>query len=154
MAALEKKTSGLTGRELFYDLAEKALNAGEIDKAESYSKQLLQMAPQYPKDWNYGNAIFYGNFVLGRISVQRGNLAKASQYLLAAGATPGSPQLDNFGPNMTLAKELLEKDQSGVVLQYLALCKKLWRMDGGKLDDWSATLRGGGIPDFSHHLTY
>jgi len=68
LAALEEATSGLSGKALFYklpDLAKRALNAGETDKARTYAKQLLQTAPQYPKDWNYGNAIYYGNFVLG-----------------------------------------------------------------------------------------
>ena len=85
LAALEKKTAGLDGKALFYklpDLAKLAFSAGDIDKAEAYSEQLLQIAPQYPKDWNYGNAIYYGNFVLGRIAVQRGNLVQAGQYLL------------------------------------------------------------------------
>ncbi len=40
---------------------------------------------------------------------------------------------------MTLAKELVERGQSAVVLQYLALCKNFWKMDRGKLDEWSAT---------------
>jgi hypothetical protein len=157
LAALEKQASGLSGTDLFYelaDLAKKALSADEIDKAEVYSKQLLQMAPRYPEDWNYGNAIFDGNFVLGRIAVQRGNLKQAGQYLLAAGATPGSPQLDSFGPNMTLAKELLEKGQSDVVLQYFALCKNFWEDGRQQLDEWSAAVRGGKIPDFSHNLNY
>ena len=157
LAALEQETSGSSGMELFDrlpDLAKRAFNAGEIAKAEAYSQQLLQMAPQYPKSWNYGNAIFYGNFVLGRVAAQRGNVVQAGQYLLAAGATPGSPQLDSFGPNMTLAKELLEKGQSDVVLQYLALCKNFWKMDRGKLDEWSATVRGGGVPDFTSNLGY
>ena len=35
----------------------------------------------------------------------------AAEYLLKAGATSGSPQLDSFGPNMSLAKDLLGKDQ-------------------------------------------
>jgi hypothetical protein len=157
LAALEEKTSSLKGRELFYDLsdlAKRALNAGEPDKAEAYSKQLLQMAPHYPKDWNFGNAVFYGNFVLGRISVQRGDLERAGRYLLAAGATRGSPQLDSFGPNMTLAKQLLEKNQSEVVLQYLALCKHFWKMDEGKLDKWSDIVRRHGVPDFGANLDY
>ena len=51
---------------------------------------------------------------------------------MAAGATPGSPQLDSFGPNMTLAKELLEKGQPDVVLHYFALCKNFWE-DGRPL---------------------
>jgi hypothetical protein len=150
LAALEEKTAGLNGKELFYqlsELAQRAVSAGEDDKAEAYAKQLLQMAPDYPKNWNYGNAIFYGNFVLGRVAVQR-DVTQANEYLLAAGATPGSPQLNTFGPNMALAKELLEKGQSEVVLQYLALCKKFWKMDRGQLDEWSATIRSGGIPDF------
>jgi hypothetical protein len=157
LAALEKKASGLKGRDLFYelaDLAKKAFDAGEIEKAGVYSKQLLHMAHEYPKDWNYGNAIFHGNFVLGRIAIQRGSVKQAGQYLLAAGATPGSPQLDSFGPNMTLAKELLEKGQSGVVLQYFALCKNFWEDGRRQLDEWSVTVRGGGIPDFGPNLSY
>jgi len=157
LAALEKKTSGLSGKDLFYqlaDLAKKAFNAGETDKAGVYSKQLLQMARQYPRDWNHGNAIFYGNFVLGRIAIQRGSVKQAGQYLLAAGATAGSPQLDSFGPNMTLAKELLEKGRSEVVLQYFALCRKFWEDGRLKLDEWSSAVRGGEVPDFGPNLEY
>ena len=155
LAALEKKTAGLDGKALFYkfpDLAKLAFSAGDIDKAEAYSEQLLQIAPQYPKDWNYGNAIYYGNFVLGRIAVQRGNLVQAGQYLLAAGGSPGSPQLNSFGPNEALAKELLDKGQPDVVLQYFTLCKSFWKMDYGKLDQWSAVIRAGGIPDLTNDL--
>jgi tetratricopeptide (TPR) repeat protein len=157
LAALEKVTSGTSGIELFDrlpDLAKRAFDAGEIEKAKAYSTQLLQMAPEYPKSWNYGNAIFYSNFVLGEVSLQQGNVAQASQYLLASGATPGSPTLVSFGPNMTLAKELLEKGQSDVVLQYLALCKNFWKADHGKLDEWSDTVRSGGTPDFTSNLSY
>ena len=157
LAALEKATSGSSEEELFYelpDLAKRAFNAGEVDKARAYSKRLLEMASQYPKNWNDGNAVYYGNFVLGRIAVQEGNLAQSGKYLVAAGATSGSPQLDTFGPNMTLAKELLEKGQSDIVLQFLTLCKNFWKMDDGKLDEWSATVRSGGMPDFSSHLNY
>jgi hypothetical protein len=130
LAALEEKASGLQGEMLFYelgDLAKRAFNAEEIEKARGYSQQLLEMAAQYPKDWNYGNAIYYGNFVLGRIALKEGNLLGAGQYLLAAGATPGSPQLNSFGPNVTLAKELLEKGQVDVVLQYFLSAKNSGR---------------------------
>jgi hypothetical protein len=157
LAALENQTSGATGIELFDhlpQLAKRAMKAGETDKAEAYAKQSLQMAPQYPKSWNYGNAIFYGNVVLGHVALQRGNLEQAGQYLLAAAGTPGSPQLDSFGPNMVLAKELLEKGQSDVVLQYFALCRNFWKMDFGKLDEWSATVREGKVPRFSANLVY
>jgi hypothetical protein len=157
LAALESRTANSSGRELFYHLAElakRAIDADEITKAENYARKLLEVAPAYPKDWNYGNAVFYGNFVLGRLSMRRGNLPQAGGYLLAAGATPGSPQLDSFGPNMTLAKELLDKQQSEVVVQYFELCKRFWKMDEGRLDQWIATVHRGGMPDFAANLDY
>ncbi|HVN17324.1 MAG TPA: hypothetical protein VMU05_01080, partial [Dongiaceae bacterium] len=104
--------------------------------------------------WNYGNAIFYGNVVLGHVALQRGDLEQAGHYLLAAADTPGSPQLDSFGPNMVLAKELLDNGQSDVVLQYFALCKNFWKRDRGRLDEWSATVREGKVPDFRANLDY
>jgi len=58
----------LTGEDLrFYtltDTAKQAFNLGHFDEARAYATQILRQAPQYPKDWNYGNAIYYGNFVL------------------------------------------------------------------------------------------
>ena len=53
---------------------------------------------------------------------------------------------------MTLAKELLEKGQSEVVLQYFTLGKSFWKVDYGKLDQWSAVIRAGGIPDLTDDL--
>jgi len=157
LAALEKKAADFKGEDLFDELphlAKRAFAAGEIDKSESYAQQLLKMAPDYPKSWNYGNAIFHGNAVLGRVALKRGDVKQADQYLLAAGATPGSPQLDSFGPNMTLAKELLEKNQTDVVLQFFQLCAKFWELNRGKLDQWSAEVRQGKIPFFGSNLSY
>jgi len=128
-SALQEATAGAKGQALFEvlpDLAKRAFSAGKVDQAKNYAKQLLEMAPRYPHNWSYGNAMFYGNLVLGRIAVQERDFTQAGQYLLASAATPGSPSLNTFGPNMTLAKELLEKGQSGeVVIQYFTLCKVL-----------------------------
>ena len=33
-------------------------------------------------NWNYGNAVYYGNFVLGRIALRQDNVQLAGQYLL------------------------------------------------------------------------
>lgn len=137
------------------DLAKAAFDASEPDKAEHYARELLAAAPEYPKDWNYGNAVFYGNMVLGRVALSRDkNVALAKSSLLASAQTPGSPQLNSFGPNMSLAKDLLALGERDVVLDYFTLCRKFWKFSPGKLDEWTATVKGGGTPDFGANLVY
>ena len=78
------------------------------------------------KDWNYGNVIHDANLILGRVALKKGNIEKAKYYLLEAGKTPGSPQLNSFGPSFILARELLEKGGKSTVLEYLDLVSKFW----------------------------
>ena len=154
---MEQAASHLAGQPRFYvlaALAKYAFDLGKPDKARQYARELLQMASQYPDDWNYGNAIYYGYFVLGRLALDEGNLALAGQYLMNAASTPGSPQLNSFGPNMTLAKELLEKGQFAVVGQFLTQCKTFWKMDHGNLDAWIGQVQHGGVPAFGANLNY
>lgn len=157
LARLEQKAPQ-NGRARFYalaDLAKAAFDAGEPNKAEDYARELLSVAPEYEKDWNYGNAVFFGNMIVGRVALQRDNniyLAKSS--LLASGQTPGSPQLNSFGPNMSLAKDLLTAGERDSVLQFFDLIAKFWKMPFAKLEIWTATVRGGGIPDFGANLNY
>jgi hypothetical protein len=153
-ARLEATVSQLSGLDRFYrlvDLAKAAFDAGDA-KATVYANELLNVAPQYSTDWNYGNAIYFGNWVLGRVALQQGNTAAAGQYLLSAGATPGSPQLNSFGPNMILAQELLQKGQTAEVLQFFNLCANFWKMEGGKLAEWAAVVKAGKMPEFGINL--
>jgi TonB family protein len=157
LADLEQQDSGDAGEQRFYELAplaKAAVEAGAMDKAKAYATELLQMAAQYPADWNYGNAIHDGNMVLGRVALRQGTVALARQYLLQAGKTKGSPQLNSFGPNMRLAGELIDANERDAVLQYFDLCRSFWKMGGRKLDDWTAVVRGGGKPDFGANLAY
>ena len=136
------------------DLAKQAFEAGDMDKASEYATELLNKAPQYRSDWNYGNAVHDGNLILGRIAFDSGQLEKAKKYLLQAGKTPGSPQLNSFGPNMTLAKELLEKGEREIVISYFRLCGKFWKMGTERLKNWTSIVKRGGIPDFEANLSY
>jgi tetratricopeptide (TPR) repeat protein len=131
-----------------------AYDAGDMAKAEQYANELLKSVQGGAGSWDSGNAIFTGNIVLGRVSLRRGDIAGAKQHLLAAGETSGSPQLDSFGPSMTLAKELLEKGERDTVIAYLQSCAKFWDMGRENLKSWIATIKGGGTPDFGANLFY
>ncbi|MBV8841883.1 MAG: hypothetical protein JO307_03640 [Bryobacterales bacterium] len=72
----------------------------------------------------------------------------------SGGKTPGSPQLNSFGPNVTLAKQLLERGEKSVVLEYFAECRSFWKMGGPSLDSWTATIQRGETPNFGANLVY
>lgn len=114
----------------------------------------MTLLPKYKGTRNDGNAIQDANLVLGRIAVQEGKIEAAKNYLIAAGKSPGSPTMDSFGPNMTLAKDLLEKGERDVVLEYFMRCRKFWKMDYGKLDRWMHEVMDGKTPDFGANLLY
>ncbi len=92
------------------------------------------------------------NVVLGRIALAEGDVGSAKAHLLAAGRVDGSPVLGSFGPNMALAKELLEHGERETVLEYFELCSRFW--DPEKLGVWADLVRAGRIPDFGGNLLY
>lgn len=142
------------GREtLLEDLAKVAFEAGQHDKARQYAESLLQGAGD-GMSWNYGNRVHHGNLVLGRIALAEGNIKAARFRLVAATNTKGSPGLKSFGPNMTLAKDFLERGERDVVLKYFRLCSRFWEMDRGRLDEWTSKVKEGKIPDFGANLRY
>jgi tetratricopeptide (TPR) repeat protein len=150
-------TAASTEEKRFYaldDAAKENFNVGKIEDADNYAKELLKLAPSFQGNWNYGNAIQDGNLVLGRIAVRDGQIEVAKKYLLEAGKSPGSPTMDSFGPSMSLAKDLLEKGERDTVLQYFELCRKFWKDDYGKLDQWSDKVKAGKIPHFGVNLVY
>lgn len=136
------------------NLAKAAVKAEDLEKATRYAKESLAGAKDFPNDWNHGNAVHHGNNVLGLVAMKQGDLKLADEHLLKAGNTPGSPQLNSFGPNMTLAKALLEKDRKDAVLEYFELCRKFWKMGGDRLDRWTKDVKAGDVPDFGGNLAY
>jgi tetratricopeptide (TPR) repeat protein len=144
----EKRFNGLE------EVAVDAFDAGDTVKAQQYASELLSLAPKFKNSWNYGNAIHKGNEILGLVAFQHDDIPGAKKYLLASGDTPGSPQLNSFGPNMSLAKALFEKGEVDTVVVYLESCKKFWKMGGTQLQNWIVLVKGGGTPDFSANLNY
>jgi RNA polymerase sigma factor (sigma-70 family) len=134
--------------------AKECFVAGEIVEARNDARELMTLLPKYLFTKTAGDAIQDANLVLGRIAVREGNIEAAKHYLIAAGKSPGSPVMDSFGPNMTLAKDLLEKDERDTVLEYFMLCRRFWKMDYGKLDNWMQEVMDGKTPDFGANLLY
>lgn len=141
----------------FYTLNGKlrrSLKARKYHIAEQLAAEYLELANVFPDDWNYGNAIHKANLAFGSIALDTGDVELAKEYLLKAGKTPGSPQLNSFGPNMSLAKQLLERGEKDVVLQYFDLCRTFWDMGDEWLKYWSESVKAGGNPNFGANIHY
>ena len=136
------------------EAAKASFELGKTEEAEAYARQALELAPRFQDNWNYGNAIHDGHMVLGRVALRKGDVETAKRELLEAGKTPGSPQLDSFGPNMALAKDLLEQKETDAVVAYFDLCGKFWEMERGRLRRWTVLAKGGEMPDFEANLLY
>lgn len=161
-----------------------AYKAGNIAEATTLAKALLADAPQFKADWNYANAVHVGHLILGRAALASGDVKEAKRQLLASaeefgagvsvqpendsGGTPkssfgaavyrrpykSSPQMDTFGPDMQLAKELLEKGEKETVIKYLDLCSAFWNKEFSKVDSWKSVIERGEMPDFGPNLIY
>ena len=134
--------------------AKKALKAGKTAEARKLATELERLAPKYRDDWNYGNAVQDANQVLGRIALAEGDVAEAKKRLLASADSKGSPQMNSFGPNMQLAKDLLAKGERDVVLEYFDRCGKFWKMGADRLAAWTESVTEGQMPEFGANLRY
>ena len=146
LADSEDQIAGDGGEKRFYKLnplPKQALEAGALEKAAAYANELIQSANEYRDDWNYGNAIYEGNMVLGLVALRQDRVAEARHYLLESVKTPGSPQLGSFGPDFTLARELLEKGERDNVLDFLTQAKGFWKTGAEQLDAMIAEVRAG-----------
>jgi hypothetical protein len=55
---------------------------------------------------------------------------------------------------MSLAKELLERGETQVVLEYFDLCAKFWTSHPETLKEWSDAAKAGKMPNFGANLIY
>jgi thiol-disulfide isomerase/thioredoxin/tetratricopeptide (TPR) repeat protein len=129
------------------DLAQAYFSAGNLESAAEKARECLA-STQKESDPNHGGAIHFGNIVLGRVALKKGDIEEARRRLLAAGNTTSTPVLMSFGPNWDLAQDLLAKGERETVLAYIELCRKFWQLDRGRLDTWASSIRDGGIPNF------
>ncbi len=127
------------------DLAKAALASGQLVDATAYAESMLSVKN---RQRHSGPFVHDGNALLGRIALMDGDLEEAKRRLLAAGKAETSPTLRSFGPNLALAKALLEFDADETVVAYLESCAQFWWMGREKIPGWIQAIRDGEEPDF------
>jgi len=90
-----------------------------------------------------------GHRILGHLELKAGDVEAAKKHLLEAGATPGSPSLNSFGPELTLANDLLAKGERDAVIEYLRLISRFWQGREDALESWIILIQGGKTPELN-----
>jgi hypothetical protein len=133
--------------------AKAAYMLGLFSEAREWSEEISELLQSVPKDWNYGNAIYYQNWVFGMFAFDAGDLEKAKSYLVMAASTVGSPQLNSFGPNMKLARNLLKSGETEAFLNFLNQIEIFWKSGKPWLDVWRSKVNQGLIPNCTMHMS-
>ena len=131
--------------------AKAAIEANEVGKARQFATTALAQVGSR-NDNTTGQTIHDSHVVLGRVALRTGNVAEAKAQLQQAGHVTGGGSLTSFGPNVLLAKELLERGERDAVVQYLEACGAFW--PNRMLTQWIQTITRGGTPNFGANLTY
>ena len=131
------------------DLIKSAYEANDLTTVTNLANEYLSLATTYRCNWNYGNAIHDANKYLGLISLKSGDQTAAAGYLLKSGKSSGSPQLNSFGPDPSLADALLKAGHTEPVKVYLRDIKKFWKMENGQVDEWLASIDKGERPSLN-----
>lgn len=139
---------------LLASAAKAAFEGGALIKAQTHANTLLKIASKHVDEISYGPAIHDSNMILGRLALQAGDKQSAKAYLINAGRTLGGGTLTSFGPNMSLAKDLLESGERDTVIKYLELCQKFWGYQKNPLASWVQKIKAGKLPEFGPNLNY
>lgn len=132
-------------RSLRLAMAFMAVELGRLEYAENHAYGLLKNGVD-TRAFDFGNIIHDAHMILGRIHLRRARKDLAVEHLMASSNTPGSPQLATFGPDLTLARELLRAGETEAVISYLSMCRSFWRSGEGRLERWIEEIRQGKNP--------
>ncbi len=141
------------------------LLVGDYEKARILTEQILADSNTSAAEKSKGTRVMeamredilnHSHVRLGRVALRKNDVITARQELLAARPFESSDTLLFFGCHMALAKELLEKGESGTVLQYFEQCRKLSGLSFGHQDfeKWASEIKRGKMPDFGTDMVY
>ena len=129
-------------------LAKAAWAAGDRAAARARAERVLDALTRRRRDWDTGNILHEMHILLGRVALESGCLEQADLHPLRASKTQGSPQLDSFGPDWTLARDLLDRGHREAVSAYVLRVGAFWESGRDRLAEWKRTLARGGTPKF------
>ncbi|MFI5174031.1 MAG: energy transducer TonB [Terriglobia bacterium] len=148
-AILQKVPPGHPSRTAYLSgLAWLALILGDLDNAESYAREEYALFMKRDVVSDYFRTQM--DLILGRVALRRGDIEKAKSYLIQAAKEHSGEILESRFPSMALAKELLDRGERQVVIEYLDLWTNHWSQGKAALSRWKGAIESGAMPQFSY----
>jgi hypothetical protein len=132
-----------------------ALRADDVATAESLAPEVLRQTDRLKSTVTsaaVGQNIYNAYDALGRGAFNRGDYDTAKRDLMLAASTPGGAVLSSFGPDLKLAKELLDKGETETVIQFLTACKSFWKNPA--IDQWVVEIKAGQRPSLGRNARH
>ena len=128
------------------ELAHFATQIGDYQKAREYAQKALAFQP---RSWElYNLSIVQGLIVLNEGDI-RGAIWQLDMSISSCLADENTHLTSTiFGPNLALARKLLECGERIEVLRHLTQCKDVWHLFRGHFEKWIIQIENGETRDF------
>ncbi len=129
------------------NLVKLLFEVNRFDQLKDTAAQVLKNADEniVPAAWS----IHQVNVTLGKVALAEGDSQSAVRHLAASVEIPHDPSLLSLsGPDMTLARALLEKGEKQAVLDFLAECEQFSLRNHAEdlLQEWKEAIAEGRTP--------
>jgi hypothetical protein len=149
--AVELEGEGPTGDSARVTRLQCAVAANRWDLAEQYAVELLEWTQHVPQWRTSGDATYHSHRILGHVALRGGDVESAKSNLLRCCSGGSSPVLGSFGPDFSLAQELLDRGERETVLEFLEQCRAIWTHHSSTLERLVQEVRSGGTCQLSRH---
>ena len=139
----------------YYQHFLRAYDDGDYEQVLKDGQNLLKLPQRYSEHFWYGDLLHSANIAMGKSSLAMGKVRQAEKYLLdsvsdkyirSSKVGTFSPVLDSFGPDTTLAYELLKRGRVKTVIKYFEQTKKFWKeTDYNNMSEVIRTLKQDGV---------
>jgi hypothetical protein len=115
----------------------------------AYGTNLLE-SHNDPQDPRHAYAVYTGNLILAHAALDTFDYDNAGRRLLQAASISGLGGISENGPDMSVASTLLQRGRQETVLEYLAICERLWPEGQPVLERWKTAIRQGRRVNFNN----
>jgi hypothetical protein len=104
-----------------------AIAAGNLDDAEAFAERMLAHAAEERDDgWPADDQRHMAHTLLGFVRLRRGDLDGAEEELIQSAEVSPTPVLRSFGPDLSLAWELLLAGRGEAVVTFAQRFGRFW----------------------------